>query len=153
MTGVAPTIAEREREMKAREAALARRMTRLRSAESATFVADLVRQGMLPASLRATATTLLARAPDDAAAQFAEDQPAETDQAAMRRLLAGLTRPVDLMMHAAGTDLLRLRADPTVEGITAAADVLVKARAKAGDPISFRSATEIVARSVRAGAR
>lgn len=134
----------RERDLATREAAFAERQRALRAADDQAFVASLVKSGRLPKGLAATAATLLTRAPEAEAVSFAEGAAAETDRAALSRLLAALPAAVEFREIAA-TDGAP-QADGTVKGITAAADALVKARRDAGQSISFREAVAIVSK-------
>lgn len=138
----------RERTLREAEAAFAERERAARAAADEAFVADLVAAGRLPKALAATAATLLTRAPEGDTASFAEGIEAETDRAALRRMLAALPVAVEFREVAAGDEPLAAGAD--AQAIARAAEAHQKAEADKGHTISFREAVLAVTKEKRA---
>jgi hypothetical protein len=153
LAGKSPTaapalnLAQRERALRHREEALARKITAQRFVECETFTADLVRRGILPAALASIATMLLVRQPDSEKVQFAETGPKETDHEALRRFLE--TMPRLITVGEIDGQAVRVSVTPTVEGITSGANAMVKAFADAGRTIRFDQAVEKIAAGLR----
>lgn len=144
----AAALAAREAAIVAREASFAEREAATRRADDAAFVDGLVKTGKLPKGLAQLTAGILGRADGDEAVSFAEGQDgkpgaAQTAHAALKQLLAALPVQVDFRETAAGA-AAPPTADGTVDGITAAADALIKRRADAGQTIDFREAVAIV---------
>jgi hypothetical protein len=143
-TAAALAAVEAERKkLREEQAAFAEAQRVHRRAQDEAFTTELVKQGRLPKALAATAATLLARAPDGEAVSFAEGAAAETDRAALRRLLAAMPVIVEFREIAGGDDLpppdRRTPAD-----ITRAAEALIAAEKAKGREVSFVEATAIV---------
>lgn len=140
-------LAAREKEIAAREAALAEAERARRAAEDAAFVERLVREARLPVECRPIAAALLRELDASETVEFAELGRTSRHQA-LRALLERL--PPRVTFGEVAGDGPRA-ADPTdVRSIEAAADALVRARAEAGQTISFREAVRLVTGEQRA---
>lgn len=141
----AAALEARERKLREDEAAFAERQAAARRTEDEAFAAGLVQQGRLPKSLQATAATLLARAADGDAVSFSEGAAAETDRAALRRLLAALPPAVEFR-EVAGNDATVLPPGASAAEIERAAEALIAAEKAKGHTLSFREASAIVSK-------
>jgi hypothetical protein len=141
-------LAERERRILAEEqrlaadrAAFAEERAASRAAEDAAFLDRMVAEARLPADARPLAAALLARADAIEVASFADL--AETEHGALRQLIERL--PPAVAFGEAAPHAAISVADPgSPASIEAAADALIKARADAGQTLTFREAVRLV---------
>ena len=113
----------------------------MRATEDAAFLDRMVAEARLPADARPLAAALLARADAIEVASFADV--AETERGALRQLIERLPPAVAFGETAPATAITV--ADPrNPASIEAAADALIKARADAGQTLTFREAVRLV---------
>lgn len=145
------SLAQAERELRRRELELERRQAEARLREEEVFASELVRLGVIQAAQMSTCARLLARSDKQDVAEFREEDGSRlwmTDYTALRELLAALPRPVDLVGFAEGSEGLRIMIDPSVDGITRAADALVKWCEDRNKPMAFNKAVHVVSASL-----